>query len=108
MARMDWPTSSCPPVNARSIPALDLISSFNWCMPRRMKLRWFRSARLPISRLRWKKIHPLFLLVKEVILMGGSISGGNVNAAAEANIYNDPEAAQIVFQAGWPLDDGGS
>jgi purine nucleosidase len=42
-------------------------------------------------------------LIKEVILMGGSISGGNVNAAAEANIYNDPEAAQIVFQAGWPL-----
>lgn len=42
-------------------------------------------------------------LVKEVILMGGSISGGNVNAAAEANISNDPEAAQIVFQAGWPI-----
>jgi purine nucleosidase len=42
-------------------------------------------------------------LVKEVILMGGGISGGNVNAAAEANIYNDPEAAEIVFQAGWPL-----
>jgi inosine-uridine nucleoside N-ribohydrolase len=42
-------------------------------------------------------------LVKEVIIMGGSISGGNVNAAAEANIYNDPEAAQLVFQAGWPL-----
>ena len=40
-------------------------------------------------------------LVKEVILMGGSISGGNVNAAAEANINNDPEAAQVVFQAGW-------
>lgn len=42
-------------------------------------------------------------LVKEVVLMGGSITGGNVNASAEANIYNDPEAAQIVFQAGWPL-----
>ena len=42
-------------------------------------------------------------LVKEVIIMGGAIGGGNVNAAAEANIYNDPEAAQIVFQAGWPL-----
>jgi inosine-uridine nucleoside N-ribohydrolase len=25
-----------------------------------------------------------------------------VNAAAEANIYNDPEAAAIVFKAGWP------
>jgi purine nucleosidase len=42
-------------------------------------------------------------LVKEVIIMGGSITGGNSTAAAEANIYNDPEAAQIVFQAGWPL-----
>ena len=42
-------------------------------------------------------------LVKEVIIMGGSITGGNANASAEANIYNDPEAAQIVFQAGWPL-----
>ena len=42
-------------------------------------------------------------LVKEVILMGGSISGGNVTAAAEFNIYNDPEAAQIVFHAGWPV-----
>jgi purine nucleosidase len=42
-------------------------------------------------------------LVKEVIIMGGSINGGNVNASAEANIYNDPEAAQVVFQAGWPL-----
>ncbi len=40
-------------------------------------------------------------LVKDVVIMGGSITGGNVNAAAEANIYNDPEAAQVVFQAGW-------
>jgi inosine-uridine nucleoside N-ribohydrolase len=35
--------------------------------------------------------------------MGGSISGGNATAAAEANIYNDPEAARVVFEAGWPL-----
>jgi inosine-uridine nucleoside N-ribohydrolase len=42
-------------------------------------------------------------LVKEVVLMGGAISGGNVTAAAEANIYNDPEAARAVFEAGWPL-----
>ena len=40
-------------------------------------------------------------LVREVVVMGGSISGGNVNAAAEFNIYNDPEAASIVFNAGW-------
>src|SRR5580658_5567928 len=42
-------------------------------------------------------------LVKEVVIMGGSITGGNSTAVAEANIYGDPEAAQIVLQAGWPL-----
>jgi len=42
-------------------------------------------------------------LVKEVVLMGGAISGGNATAAAEANIYNDPEAARVVFEAGWLL-----
>ncbi len=42
-------------------------------------------------------------LVREVVLMGGSISGGNVNAASEFNIHADPEAADIVFNAGWPL-----
>ena len=42
-------------------------------------------------------------LVKEVVLMGGGISGGNITAAAEANIHNDPEAAHRVFEAGWPL-----
>ncbi len=41
--------------------------------------------------------------VKAVVLMGGSIEGGNATAAAEANIYNDPEAARAVFEAGWPL-----
>lgn len=40
-------------------------------------------------------------LVKDVIIMGGSISGGNVTPAAEFNIYTDPEAASIVFAAGW-------
>lgn len=40
-------------------------------------------------------------LTKNIVIMGGSISGGNVNGAAEANIYNDPEAAAIVFNAGW-------
>ena len=40
-------------------------------------------------------------LVKHIVIMGGSITGGNVDGAAEANIYNDPEAASIVFNAGW-------
>jgi len=48
------------------------------------------------------------LLVKDIVIMGGSITGGNVNGAAEANIYNDPEAAQIVFNAGWMVTMVGS
>jgi inosine-uridine nucleoside N-ribohydrolase len=35
--------------------------------------------------------------------MGGSIAGGNASPAAEANIYNDPEAAHIVFSSGIPI-----
>jgi len=47
-------------------------------------------------------------LVKNVVIMGGSISGGNVDGAAEANIYGDPEAASIVFNAGWMVTMVGS
>jgi inosine-uridine nucleoside N-ribohydrolase len=47
-------------------------------------------------------------LVKDIVIMGGSITGGNVNAAAEANIFGDPEAAQIVFNAGWMVTMVGS
>jgi inosine-uridine nucleoside N-ribohydrolase len=47
-------------------------------------------------------------LVKNIVIMGGSITGGNVNGAAEANIYNDPEAAAIVFNAGWTVTMVGS
>jgi inosine-uridine nucleoside N-ribohydrolase len=41
--------------------------------------------------------------IPEIILMGGSIVGGNASPAAEANIYNDPEAARIVFRSGVPI-----
>jgi inosine-uridine nucleoside N-ribohydrolase len=41
--------------------------------------------------------------VPEIILMGGSVIGGNASPAAEANIYNDPEAAKVVFNSGIPI-----
>lgn len=41
--------------------------------------------------------------IDKIVLMGGAVSGGNVTPTAEYNIYADPEAAQIVFQAGVPI-----
>jgi inosine-uridine nucleoside N-ribohydrolase len=43
-------------------------------------------------------------LIKEVVLMAGTvIEPGNVSPVAEANVWNDPHAADLVFTAGWKL-----
>jgi inosine-uridine nucleoside N-ribohydrolase len=48
--------------------------------------------------------------VDEVVIMGGAHALGNVTASAEANIWHDPVAADVVLQAGFerlvlvPLD----
>jgi inosine-uridine nucleoside N-ribohydrolase len=42
-------------------------------------------------------------LIKEIVVMGGSLSGGNITPSAEFNFYVDPEAARIVFDAGVPV-----
>lgn len=42
-------------------------------------------------------------MIRSIVLMGGSLSGGNVSPAAEFNFYVDPEAASIVFDSGIPI-----
>lgn len=46
-------------------------------------------------------------LVKDVAIMGGAFGWagrrGNVSPVAEANIFNDPHAADKVFTAPWPV-----
>ena len=51
------------------------------------------------------KIEPnLPKLIKRVVLMAGTVTEpGNVSPVAEANVWNDPDAADLVFTAGWDL-----
>lgn len=41
--------------------------------------------------------------LERICLMGGSLGDGNTTAAAEFNIWQDPEAAAIVFGSGIPV-----
>lgn len=41
--------------------------------------------------------------IKEIVLMGGSTTEGNITPEAEFNIIVDPEAADICFKSGVPL-----
>jgi purine nucleosidase len=44
-------------------------------------------------------------LVRRLVVMGGAVrAAGNVSSHAEANISNDPEAAEAVFAAGFDMD----
>lgn len=42
--------------------------------------------------------------VRRIVVMGGAVlTWGNVTPAASANLYNDPEAARLVYRSGAPL-----
>lgn len=58
----------------------------------------------PLTNLALRLAPAIAGAVRQVVLMGGAaFVPGNVSPVAEANIRSDPEAAAIVFGAGWPL-----
>jgi purine nucleosidase len=103
LAGVDLPAPTCKP-DARFGP--DLIIEMVHKYPHQITL--IPVGPLTNIALAVSKDPGIASLVKDIVIMGGSITGGNVDGAAEANIYNDPEAAQIVFNAGWVVTMVGS
>lgn len=51
-----------------------------------------------------QKYPDIVSLVDEIVVMGGNaLVPGNITPSAEANMYNDPEAADLVFGASWKV-----
>ncbi|MEE9416969.1 MAG: nucleoside hydrolase [Acidimicrobiales bacterium] len=92
-----------PPIaNCSSESAADFIHRFAVAQPGEVTLL----ALGPLTNLAvaLTRYPDLPALIKRVVVMGGNaLVPGNANPVAEANINNDPEAADLVFGAGWPV-----
>ena len=90
-----------PPPRARpvDVPATDLIIDIVGSSPGEITL--VATGPLTNIALAVRRQPELIRQVADFLIMGGSAARGNVTPAAEYNIATDPEAAAIVFGAGW-------
>ena len=89
-----------PPSPAESMPAWDALYQAAKSMPG--ELRLVATGPLTNVAIALTKYPDLKTLLHSITLMGGAAVGGNTTPAAEFNIYDDPDAAQIVFKSGVP------
>ena len=95
---LDFPVPTSKPVDE---PATEIIKSVVSDSPGEVSIIGIGPLTNVASALR---AYPnLGKQVREIVVMGGSLSGGNMTPAAEFNMYVDPEAASIVFESGVPL-----
>ena len=95
---VELPLPDCAP---ETTPAWDALYQAAKRMPG--ELRLVATGPLTNVAIALTKYPELKTLLHSIALMGGAAVGGNVTPAAEFNIYDDPDAAQIVFKSGVPL-----
>src|SRR5919201_306923 len=98
---LDGPAWGPPTVPLAPDHAVDLIVSLVMASPGEITL--VPTGPLTNVALALRREPRLVSAVREVVLMGGAYTRGNETPAAEFNVFVDPEAAAIVFGAGWPV-----
>jgi inosine-uridine nucleoside N-ribohydrolase len=88
-----------PRCRARSVHAVDFLVDQICGAPGEITL--VATGPLTNVALAVRRCPGLVAQVADFVIMGGSAGRGNVTPAAEFNIAVDPEAAAIVFGAGW-------
>jgi pyrimidine-specific ribonucleoside hydrolase len=98
---LEGPRLPEPTVQPESLHAVDLIARVIQESDRPVTL--IPTGPLTTIALFFLKYPDLKERIAHICLMGGAITEGNKTPSAEFNIYVDPEAARIVFNAGVPL-----
>ena len=98
---MDGPTFGEPTVPVSDRHAVDLIVELVRAHPGEVTL-------VPVGPLTnvaaaLQRDPGLAALIPEIVFMGGSTGRGNTTPLAEFNVHDDPEAAQLVLDAGIPV-----
>jgi purine nucleosidase len=93
------PTSPVQPVGEH---AVDMLIRLAHSYPGR--LRVVGVGPLTNLALAVRKAPEIVGLIESVVLMAGAaLVPGNITPVAEANVFHDPEAARLVFDASWPI-----